>query len=108
MEADTYLCTYHGPASEGLRNDEAQRRMDIPETRAELLKLFGGNDDDEFREYLKKTATTSTTLPPRPRGLFPSAWAISGASPWTIPAVPSLPASTALPKPNPANRRDCC
>lgn len=54
VEADTYLCTYHGPASEGLRNDEAQRCVDIPETRAELLKCFGGNDDDAFREYLKE------------------------------------------------------
>lgn len=54
VEADTYLCTYHGPASEGLRNSEAQRRVDIPEIRAELLDRFGGNDDDAFREYLKE------------------------------------------------------
>lgn len=54
VETDTYLCTYHGPASEGLRNDEAQRRADIPETRAELLKLFGGKDDDDFLEYLNE------------------------------------------------------
>ena len=54
VEADTYLCTYHGPASEGLRNDEARRRVDIPETRAELLKLYGGKDDASFREYLKE------------------------------------------------------
>jgi hypothetical protein len=53
-ESDTYLCTYYGPASEGLRNDEAQRRVDIPETRAELLKRFGGDDDGAFREYLKE------------------------------------------------------
>ncbi len=52
VEADTWLCTYHGPASEGLRNDEARRRVDSPETRAELLRLFGGEDDDDFREYL--------------------------------------------------------
>ena len=52
--ADTWLCTYHGPASEGLRNDEAQRRVDIPETRAELLKCFGGKDDDDFRKYLNE------------------------------------------------------
>jgi len=54
IETDTWLCTYHGPASEGLRNDEAQRRVDIPETRAELLKLFGGKDDHDFREYLSE------------------------------------------------------
>lgn len=52
VQTDTYLCTYHGPSSEGLRNDEAQRRVDIPATRAELLKLFGGEDDDGFRRYL--------------------------------------------------------
>lgn len=51
-EADTWLCTYHGPASEGLRNDEAQRRVDIPETRAQLLQHFGGRDDGGFIEYL--------------------------------------------------------
>ncbi len=54
VETDTYLCTYHGPASEGLRNDEAHRRVDIPETRTELLRRFGGADDDDFREYLKE------------------------------------------------------
>lgn len=54
VPAETWLCTYHGPASEGLRNDEAQRRVDIPETRAELLQLFGGEDGDDFREYLKE------------------------------------------------------
>ena len=54
VEADTWLCTYHGPASEGLRNDEARRLVDIPETRAELLQLFGGEDDDDFLEYLNE------------------------------------------------------
>ena len=54
VETDTWLCTYHGPASEGLRNDEARRRVDIPETRAELLKLHGGQDDDGFLEYLNE------------------------------------------------------
>jgi len=51
-EADTWLCTYLGADSEGLRNDEAVRRVDIPETRAQLLATFGGEDDDEFLEYL--------------------------------------------------------
>ncbi len=54
VEADTWLCTYHGPASEGLRNDEAQRRVDLPETRANLLQLFGGEDDHTFRAYLSE------------------------------------------------------
>ena len=54
VQADTYLCTYFGPASEGLRNDEAQRRVDIPETRAELLKLYGGADDEDFRVFLNE------------------------------------------------------
>ncbi len=54
VEADTYLCTYHGPPSEGLRNEDAQRRVNIPETRAELLKLFGGADGDAFREFLSE------------------------------------------------------
>ncbi|MDB6075966.1 MAG: hypothetical protein JWO89_3606 [Verrucomicrobiaceae bacterium] len=52
VAADTYLCTYHGPSSEGLRNDEALRKVEIPQTRAELLKLYGGADDDDFVEYL--------------------------------------------------------
>jgi hypothetical protein len=54
VETDTYLCTYDGATSEGLRNDQAQRRVDIPETRAELLRLFGGQDDADFLEYLNE------------------------------------------------------
>ena len=52
VEADTWLCTYFGPPSEGLRNDEARRRADVPATRAALLEHYGGNDDAGFREYL--------------------------------------------------------
>ena len=54
VEADTCLCSYHESSSEGLRNDEAIRRIDIPETRAELLRLYGGRDDEGFREHLKE------------------------------------------------------
>ena len=54
VEADTFLCTYHGAASEGLRNEDAQRRVDLPATRAELLKLYAGADGDDFREFLKE------------------------------------------------------
>lgn len=54
VAADTFLCTYHGAPSEGLRNEDAQRRVDVPATRAELLKLFGGADDGGFREFLNE------------------------------------------------------
>ena len=54
VEADTWLCTYFGAASEGLRNEEAQRRVDIATTRAELLRHFGGNDDADFLEHLRE------------------------------------------------------
>ncbi len=52
VAADTWLCTYLGSTSEGLRNDEARRHVDIPETRAVLLQLFGGLDGVEFAEFL--------------------------------------------------------
>lgn len=52
VEADTCLCTYHGPASEGLRHEEARRRVEVPETRAALLREYGGEEGGEFREYL--------------------------------------------------------
>ena len=54
VEADTYLCTYYGLSSEGVRNDEVIRRVDLPETRAELLAIYGGEDDDGFREFLNE------------------------------------------------------
>jgi len=54
VETSTWLCTYHGPASEGLRNEDAQRRADVPATRAALLNEYGGADDDGFREFLSE------------------------------------------------------
>lgn len=54
VEADTYLCTYFGDCSEGLPNDEVVRRVDVPEFRAELLQLYGGEDDEGFREFLNE------------------------------------------------------
>jgi len=54
VPADTYLCSYTGACSEGLRNDEAICRVDVPETRAELLALYGGGDDEGFREFLNE------------------------------------------------------
>ena len=55
VEADTWLCTYHGPASEGLRNEEALRRVEIPEIREKLLKFLAAEKDDaDFREALRE------------------------------------------------------
>lgn len=53
-EADTWLCTYHGPSSEGLRQEEAVRKVDVPEIRAALLDEFGGEEGAEFEEYLQE------------------------------------------------------
>ena len=54
VPADTYLCAYTEAASEGLRNEDAIRRVDLPETRAELLKLYGGADDAGFAAFLNE------------------------------------------------------
>lgn len=54
VEADTYLCTYIGSSSEGLPNETAIRRVDIAETRAQLLKIHGGSDDADFAAYLRE------------------------------------------------------
>jgi hypothetical protein len=52
VEADTWLCTYHGAPSEGLLNKHALRKVDDPQIRSELLKLYGGPDDEAFSEWL--------------------------------------------------------
>ena len=63
VAADTWLCSYHVAATEGLRNDQAQRRVDLPETRARLLQLFGGEDDDRFHEFLAENSYDLHYLP---------------------------------------------
>lgn len=55
-ETDTWLCTYHGQASEGLVNEQAQRLVDIPATRAALLAAYGGADDAGFQDFLSEDA----------------------------------------------------
>jgi hypothetical protein len=40
VEADTWLCTYHGAPSEGLLNEQAVRKVDDPKIRAQLLELY--------------------------------------------------------------------
>lgn len=53
VAADTWLCTYHGAPSEGLPNEEAIRKVDLPEIRRELLARYDGSDNDDFREWLR-------------------------------------------------------
>lgn len=54
IEASTWLCTYHGAPSEGLRNEEALKKVNVPAIRAELLGLFGGSEGEEFEEFLRE------------------------------------------------------
>ncbi|MCW5548655.1 MAG: hypothetical protein KIT44_06795 [Opitutaceae bacterium] len=56
VAADTWLCTYHGAPSEGLRNDEARRRSDDPAVRAALLREYGGADDADFKAWLRENS----------------------------------------------------
>lgn len=53
-QMDTYLCTYLGPSSEGLRNEDAVRKVDMPEIRAQLLGVYGGADDAGFEGFLNE------------------------------------------------------
>jgi hypothetical protein len=53
IETDTYLCSYNEAATEGLRNDQAQRHIDIPATRTKLLGLFQQEETGNFDDYLR-------------------------------------------------------
>lgn len=55
VPADTYLCSYTVASSEGVANEEAVCCVDVPETRAELLKRYGGADDAGFRTFLNES-----------------------------------------------------
>jgi hypothetical protein len=52
VQAETWLCTYFGASSEAIRNEDVVRHVDIAETRAALLDLYGGYDDEGFSEFL--------------------------------------------------------
>jgi hypothetical protein len=101
VEADTYLCTYHGSPSEGLPNDEVRRRVDIQETRAELLSLFGGEDNDDFRDWLKENCYDLHYAPARQAQPFTfglgNLWRIATAYPGcpVPPCIHRAPATVA-------------
>ncbi len=55
VPTDTYLCSYNEAATEGLRNDLAQKCIDMPSTRAVLLSLFQQQEEGgDFDNYLKE------------------------------------------------------
>jgi len=53
IPTDTFLCTYHGAASEILPNAQAKQKILIPEIREELKKLYGGADEG-FESFLSE------------------------------------------------------
>ncbi|RXM39513.1 DUF1826 domain-containing protein [Chryseobacterium sp. CH21] len=50
---DTFLCTYHGTASDIISNDQVEQKILIPEIREQLRKLHGGTEG-EFEDFLKE------------------------------------------------------
>ena len=53
IPVDTFLCTYYGGCSEILPNSQGQKKVLIPEIRAELKKLYHGADEG-FESFLSE------------------------------------------------------
>ncbi|MCC3214818.1 DUF1826 domain-containing protein [Chryseobacterium sp. X308] len=53
VATDTFLCTYHGTASDIIANDQVEQKILIPEVREQLKKLYDGTED-EFEDFLKE------------------------------------------------------
>jgi hypothetical protein len=105
VEVDTWLCTYHGACSEGLRNEDALLKVEIPEIRAALLKEYGGPDDAGFAEFLHGNSYDSHYAPkpgakPYPFGTF-ALWRI--ATRW--PGSPVPPCVHRAPENHPGSPR---
>ncbi|WP_426479347.1 DUF1826 domain-containing protein [Chryseobacterium sp. CBSDS_008] len=49
---DTFLCTYHGAASDIIPNDHVEQKILIPAIREQLRKLHDG-PEEEFEDFLK-------------------------------------------------------
>jgi|UniRef100_UPI00404A2249 hypothetical protein len=98
-ETDTWLCTYHGASSEGLSNEAAIRRVDVPATRAALLKAYGGQDDADFRIYLAEHCYDLHYVPQSNAQLFAfgvgNLWRIATAWPGCLvpPCIHRAPAT---------------
>ncbi|WP_288376282.1 DUF1826 domain-containing protein [Chryseobacterium culicis] len=53
IATDTFLCTYHGTASDIIANDQVEQKILIPEIREKLRKLHNG-PEEEFENFLKE------------------------------------------------------
>ncbi|UWY26956.1 DUF1826 domain-containing protein [Flavobacterium sp. TR2] len=53
IATDTFLCTYHGAASDIVSNPQAEQKILIPEIRAKLKELHDGAEE-EFEDFLKE------------------------------------------------------
>jgi hypothetical protein len=53
IPTDTFLCTYIGESSEIVPNSQAIQKILIPEIRAELRKLYNGNEEG-FESFLSE------------------------------------------------------
>jgi hypothetical protein len=53
IATDTFLCTYHGAASEILPNHQVEQKILIPEIREKLKELHNGSEA-EFETFLKE------------------------------------------------------
>ena len=53
IPTDTFLCTYYGDSSEILPNSQGRLKIDIPDIRDELKKLYHGADEG-FESFLRE------------------------------------------------------
>jgi hypothetical protein len=53
IATDTFLCTYHGVASDIISNEQAEQKILIPEIRKKLKELHNG-PSEEFETFLKE------------------------------------------------------
>ncbi|MCZ8286073.1 MAG: hypothetical protein O9353_11525 [Bacteroidia bacterium] len=53
VPTDTFLCTYYGEPSEVLPNSQATQKIQVPEIRDELRKLYHGADEG-FESFLSE------------------------------------------------------
>ncbi len=53
IETDTFLCTYHGAASDIVPNDQVEQKILIPKIREKLKELYDG-PEAEFETFLEE------------------------------------------------------